>query len=508
VSSDEQNNGYSPLDQRIKLETYCQNHDIQIMGIFHDDESGKSFNRPEWIKIMSYIKSNKGLIDYIYFLKWDRFSRNATEAYAELAKLRKLGVEARAMEQPLDFEIPEQKILLSIYLTAPEVDNDRRALNIFNGIRRAKKEGRWIGPRPLGYRNSRDEFNKPVIVPEGGAVEELVKNLFKEFATGLYSPAELRAKYNRLGLKLSLNPFANLLRNKVYIGKVFVPKYKDESERWVNGKHQAIIDEKTFMKCQDVIEGRKRKVPISFKTHREQFPLRGFLVCPQCGKLLTASSSKGRNRYYAYYHCQKGCTERHNAKDINDSIEKLLNEITPDKAALNLLNEIIKNKYKDQNREQREEATKISKEIAKQDVRLQNARTLMLDGEITADEFKSLKTDIDNKLVRLQIDHRIASTEIKNIDGKLDQVCLTLSNLKNLYKQGDLGVKRRLIGSMFPQKLTYEKKSYRTVELNRAVSLIISNIKGSRGRKKKKHTDFGVLHHGVESEVPTPISIT
>ncbi len=130
----------------------------------------------------------------------------------------------------------------------------------------------------------------------------------------------------------------------------------------------------------------------------------------------------------------------------------------------------------------------------------------MLYEEITAEEYKSLKTDIDNNLVRLQIDHRIASTEIKNIDGKLDRVCSTLSNLKNLYKQGDLGVKRRLIGSMFPQKLTYEKKSYRTIELNRAVSLIISNIKGSRGRKKKKHTDFGVLHCRVESEGFEPSS--
>ena len=82
----------------------------------------------------------------------------------------------------------------------------------------------------------------------------------------------------------------------------------------------------------------------------------------------------------------------------------------------------------------------------------------------------------------------------------------TLSNLENIYKQGDVEVRRRLIGSIFPNKLVYEKKSVRTVEMNPAVELIFSNIKGSRGRKKEKHTDFGVLSRKVESEGFEPSS--
>ena len=37
------------------------------------------------------------------------------------------------------------------------------------------------------------------------------------------------------------------------------------------------------------------------------FPLRGFLLCPTCGKLLTGSASKGRTNYYHYYHCSATC---------------------------------------------------------------------------------------------------------------------------------------------------------------------------------------------------------
>jgi len=63
-----------------------------------------------------------------------------------------------------------------------------------------------------------------------------------------------------------------------------------------------------------------------------------------------------------------------------------------------------------------------------------------------------------------------------------------------------------LIGSIFPKKLVFEKKSVRTVELNPAVELIFSNIKGSRGPKKEKHTEFGVLSRRVESEGFEPSS--
>ena len=93
VSTDEQNNGYSPADQKDKLEKYCSNNNIDIVGFFHDDESGKSFNRPEWIKIMSFIKKNRGYVDNIYFIKWDRFSRNVAEAYITIRDLKKLGVD-------------------------------------------------------------------------------------------------------------------------------------------------------------------------------------------------------------------------------------------------------------------------------------------------------------------------------------------------------------------------------------------------------------------------------
>ena len=97
------------------------------------------------------------------------------------------------------------------------------------------------------------------------------------------------------------------------------------------------------------------------------------------------------------------------------------------------------------------------------------------------------------------MDHHKSQSEIVDLDKKLDHMIRTLSNLVKLYEQGDVEIKRKLIGSIFPNKMVYEKNSVRTVELNPAVELIFSNVKRSRGRKKRKHTNFGVLSHRVVS---------
>ncbi len=90
------------------------------------------------------MKKHRNSADLILFLKWDRFSRNVAESYVMISKLAKMGIEPQAIEQPLDMSIPESKIMLAIYLAAPEVENDRRSLNTIAGMRKAMKEGRHV----------------------------------------------------------------------------------------------------------------------------------------------------------------------------------------------------------------------------------------------------------------------------------------------------------------------------------------------------------------------------
>ena len=507
VSTDEQNNGYSPADQKDKLYKYCEYNNIEIVGFYHEDESGKTFNRPEWIKIMQFIKKNKGYVDAILFLKWDRFSRNVAEAYITIRDLKKLGVEPQAIEQPLDFEIPESKIMLAVYLAAPEVDNDRRALNIFHGIRRGKKEGRWLGACLKGYINTRDENNRPIVAPEGGKQEELIKRAFTEFSTGLYNMEEVRLKLNREGLKCTRNSFWMLLRNRGYIGKVLVPAYKDELAVWVEGNHKPLISENLFYTVQDILTGRRKNLPLKKQTVRDEFPLRGFLTCPRCGTTLTASASTGKmGKKFYYYHCSKGCKERQKAVDVNEAFVKLLKDFKAAPAKMILSATVLKDRLKNTNNTGKAELEKIYKEVVKQNQRQKNAKDLMLDGEISASEYKEMKFEIEEVIAKFNMEVSKLKEGIENHDSRVDDCLELMLNLDMYYTQRDTAIKQRIVSSIFPEKLIFENNSYRTPKINSAVTLLCRTDEASKGNKKGKDNFFNYPSLGVDPEGFEPSS--
>ncbi|MGB3180580.1 MAG: recombinase family protein [Cyclobacteriaceae bacterium] len=137
VSTDEQaDKGYSQCNQEEMLLKYCEINSLIPGKVIFEDHSAKSFERPQWTQYLNYLKSRKRLNSTIVlFTKWDRFSRNAGDAYMMISKLRRLGVEPQAIEQPLDLNIPENKMMLAFYLAAPEVENDRKALNVLHAMR-------------------------------------------------------------------------------------------------------------------------------------------------------------------------------------------------------------------------------------------------------------------------------------------------------------------------------------------------------------------------------------
>jgi DNA invertase Pin-like site-specific DNA recombinase len=147
VSTDEQKRkGYSLVEQEERLLNHCEINNIKVKGIFREDFSAKDFNRPEWKRLIKVIKRNKHrLPENVLFLKWDRFSRNIEFAYQMIGVLKELNVRAVAIDQPIDFEVPESIVMLAVYLSIPEAENNRRGRNASDGMRRAKKMGRWPG---------------------------------------------------------------------------------------------------------------------------------------------------------------------------------------------------------------------------------------------------------------------------------------------------------------------------------------------------------------------------
>src|SRR3990170_1281914 len=227
VSTDEQKKaGYSLIEQEERLLSHCLINNIKVKGIFREDFSAKDFNRPEWKKLIAVIKKNKQRPPVtILFIKWDRFSRNIGFAYQMIGILKELNVQATAIDQPVDFEIPESIVTLAIYLSIPEAENTRRGRNCSDGMRRAKKMGRWPAKAPVGYSNQTCPEGKTLLVPKYPEADH-VKWAFEQFAKGLYSITQVRKMAHLNGFHCGRNNFWRLLHNPIYCGIIIVPATK------------------------------------------------------------------------------------------------------------------------------------------------------------------------------------------------------------------------------------------------------------------------------------------
>ncbi len=496
VSTDEQaERGYSQRDQEERLRKYCQRYNLIVKKVIYEDYSAKTFKRPGWSKIMIDLRKYKGQCDLILFVKWDRFSRNTAEAYQMIGTLRKLGVEPQAIEQPLDLSVPEHKFMLAYYLTSPEVDNDRRSINVFYGMRRARKEGRWMGMAPIGYINRITEDGRKYIAPKKGEAEIMVW-VFNELAQGRYCIEQVRKMANKKGLKCERNNFWMIIRNPVYCGKIFVPKHKDEEAMFVQGQHEPLISEALFYAVQDVLEGRKKKMKTRV-VFDENIPLRGFLVCPKCGKMLTGSASRGRSAYYYYYHCTSTCGFRHKAPDANAKIVEKIREFALPIPKLQLFKEVINNIYKDKTRMKRVATQQLKTQLEEANKRLSKARELLLIGDIEADDYRIIKAESESRITRLEAELVASSQNVSIAPALWDQAIENISQLDVLYEKGSVEQKRKIIGSMFPEKLVFDGFNYRTARVNDALGLIRLINNELRNKKDGKNHAFADLSHQV-----------
>jgi site-specific DNA recombinase len=409
------------------------------LKIIFEDHSAKTFIRPEWSRMLADLKKVKSRPDAMLFTKWDRFSRNVSESYQMIGVLSKLAVQPISIEQPLDMTIPESKMMLAIYLAAGEVDNDRRALNVFYGMRRAKKEGRFMGTAPLGYKNLSTPDGKKHIAPyepEAG----IMKWVFQEISRNVFAVDQIRKKANQLGLKCTRMTFWRNIRNPMYCGKLVIKQHKDEASYIVDAQHEALISEAQFYDVQDILNGRKR-VPAAKLLSMELLPLRNFLKCNKCHRKLTGSSSKGKHKHYYYYHCDSSCGVRYNAEETNKLFLKLLKSWVINPAAVELLKMVISSVYKTRTKTEFNAKAQVMNDITKQNEKIAKARRLLLEEDIEPADYKEIKADCDAVIARLEVKlQEVSETKMIRLDiNKLiDKIITTFCNLDKVFQKAPL----------------------------------------------------------------------
>ena len=459
VSTDEQaQKGYSQQSQRERLEKFCFANKIQILQIVYEDHSAKTFDRPEWSKLfLSLNRSRVNRPDFILFSRWDRFSRNAADAYSMIERLKKMNIETKAIDQPLNLAIPENKIMLAIYLATSEVENDRRSLNVRQGMRKAKQEGRYMCRAPIGYINITLIDGKKCIIPKEPEAT-FIKNIFIELAKGYHSTRFIYNEAIENGFKCSLNNFWLMIRNPIYCGKIIVPAYEQENRYLVNGLHEKLISEGTFKQVQQVLNNHGK--PQRRTTTNNQLPLRGLLTCPLCFKNLTGSASKGRNTYYHYYHCMNGCKFRVRADSMDELVLKELIQLIPREFYLSLFHVVLRRVYNKHFGEASNTQSQIFKSIERTFERLNKAKELLLTGEIDNDDYFAIKADCEYKINSIGTSLNNAAFMISKAEKIIAEAMHKFSNISLTYQQFETTYKRKIIDLLTDKRILCDDKNF------------------------------------------------
>ena len=111
VSSASQVEGTSLETQEERCREYAEREGYEVVKVFREEGvSAKMWQRPEFIRVLDFLKAQKGKVRLFIMYKIDRISRSVEDQYVILKALRDAGVEMRSATENID-DTPAGKLL-------------------------------------------------------------------------------------------------------------------------------------------------------------------------------------------------------------------------------------------------------------------------------------------------------------------------------------------------------------------------------------------------------------
>lgn len=430
VSTDAQIEKYGLDVQKQKILDYCDKKGVVIDNWYIDGGyTGSNINRPEIQNLLE--DSQKGLIDTVYIYKLDRMSRDVIDTLTILYRiLPQYGVKIVSMTEELKFDNPMDKVMVGVNAIMGQYEREVIYMRTRAGMLERVKKGLWQGGGnlPSGYYYDRNDGILHIDEKQAKKVREA----YRLYLEG-YSCDKIAVM---LGFKGDA-VVSSILKRKTYLGLI---EYKGNIYQ---GKHEPIIDEKTFYKVQEMMKKRSTKTFVSNNNM-----LTGLCYCGICGARMRYQKwgnyhklicySQYSDKYTKQYMIKNpNCNNKKNkAKYIEDEVEIYFKEF-----AVNIQEDNNKRKNNSENIEKTIESTNLKiKKLYNLYIERESENLLdMISKE--EDRLKDLKKQLQNeknnniKNTKKQIEHirkmsdawDCLSTKEKNIILKecVDKIIIT-----------------------------------------------------------------------------------
>ena len=462
VSSREQKEGYSIDAQLTRLRTYCERKNLEVIKEFIIVESSTRGEREKFYEMINFIKKQKEPISLVCD-KVDRLQRSFKEMpiIDDLRRKGKLILHFHVEGQILDANSNSSQIMAyQMYIMMAESYTNSISDNVRRSFERMRQEGKITGTAPIGYLNKNDARGKTDIILDPDRAF-LVKRIFEEYATGLYSMQEIRKKTIEWGLKnktksdtyLSVSQIEKILKNPFYYG---VARYKGQEYKHI---YPRLIEKELFEKCDDVRNGRHRNRSNTTKT---EFIFKGIIKCKNCGCTVTPELKKGK---YVYLrpNSKDGCT----CKQINETValrevEKVLNSMVIPENILEQLKTTLKNAIEAKSDYSQAYMDKLVNDMESINKKSDRILNLYIDESITKDEYNKKKEELSILKDNIQSQITKLNEADDNFEITVEYLLDVASRSYSLFKSSGIDTKRKILKLVFPnfyldgQNLSYD----------------------------------------------------
>ncbi|MCL2640337.1 MAG: recombinase family protein [Phycisphaerales bacterium] len=454
VSSREQREGYS-IDAQLRVTREKANREgWTIAREFVVAESAKrGAERTVFNEMLKWVKANarKLKLNFILAHKLDRTCRNMRDAVRLQELEDTCNVKLSFVENQFG---PGAAGALSFNVMAAVAQyySDNLRTEVLKGIEEKVRQGWAPGSAPYGYLNVGNK-DEPIQPHDVNAIA--VQRIFELYATGMNTFKQIADTMEREGYtyqpsypRFHRTAISYILNNRFYIGMV---TFRGQT---YPGKHKPIIDLKTFEQCQDLLQGKNRRV-----RNANHYLAGCMFTCTHCGYSIVGEQVRrtmksGKVHQYVYYRCGN-LDPNPDHPVVRWRQDKLESAITDDLSTLRIpddqrrdwLRQSLALMCDDQTRIQEE----LNRTLRKRSTEITQIQSRLLDGYLTGNIDKSTFTakSTELKLESDQLRDRLANAKPPSEEFR-NRVLETFDFAQNVgerWKVSDTDVRRQILVS-------------------------------------------------------------
>ncbi len=379
VSTEEQaRHGYSVAAQIEALDDFAKRYHMQVIGTYCDDgvSARKAVTkRKELMRLLDDVKQGK--VDYIIFIKLDRWFRSIKEYYKVQEILDTNGVGWKAIMEDYDTATTNGRLNLNIRLSIAQDESDRTGDRIrFVNENRVRHGGVISGSLPYGLKSVDGRA-----VPGDESSIQIVNEIFDYYEQQQSRRGCINFILENYGVRFGYGTIAKIISNPLYKGS-----YRDNPSYCT-----PIIDPTRFDRIQQLVAKNSHH---NFST-KHYYIFSRIVRCGVCGHTMIGYPQRDRkfDRIYLRYRCNNCWRENHCSNKTaiwEGRIEKyLLENIKPK------ISQYIK-KYEIENKKMKRPVIETGKIKAK----LQKLKNLYLNDLIELDDYRTEYTALKQQLDR------------------------------------------------------------------------------------------------------------